>query len=66
MASRGRSTPAGPAAQSRAFWSAIIGVALEQGATGEAFDYGEAEAAVRSVLHFEQESDTRGTAASCE
>jgi AcrR family transcriptional regulator len=49
----GWSTPSGPAVQSRAFWSAIIGLALERAATGAAFDARAAEAAVRSVLSFE-------------
>jgi AcrR family transcriptional regulator len=49
----GWTTPAGPAVQSRAFWSAIIGLALERAARGDAFDVAAADAAVRSVLSFE-------------
>ncbi len=52
LARHGWTTPAGPAAQSRAFWSAIIGVALERVATGAAFDARAAEDAVRAVLSF--------------
>jgi AcrR family transcriptional regulator len=55
LARHGWTTPAGPAVQSRAFWSAIIGVALERAATGAAFDLRHAEAAVRSVLRFQTE-----------
>lgn len=39
---------------SRAFWSAIIGVALERSATGEAFDLQAADSAVRAVLNFSE------------
>jgi AcrR family transcriptional regulator len=45
-------TPVDPGVLSRAFWSAIIGVALERAATGEAFDERAAEEAVGAVLGF--------------
>jgi AcrR family transcriptional regulator len=47
-------TPASPAIQSRAFWSAIIGIALERSAMGEAFQADQAEAAVRAVMNLTQ------------
>lgn len=49
---KGWVTPVSADSLSRAFWSAIIGVALERSATGEAFDLHAAEAAVRAVLNF--------------
>lgn len=42
--------PAGPGTQSRAFWSAIIGIALEKAAVGDEFDTRGAEDTVRAVL----------------
>lgn len=54
LAARDWVTPVEPGALSRAFWSAIIGVALERAATGDAFDEAAAEAAVRAVLGFSE------------
>ena len=54
LVSRGWTTPVDPSSLSRAFWSAIIGVALERSATGEAFDLQAADAAVRGVLNFSE------------
>jgi len=47
--------PAGPATQSRAFWSTIIGVALEKAAVGDAFDRAAAIETVRAVLSLSED-----------
>lgn len=54
MSSHGWETPAGSAIQSRAFWSAIIGVALESAAAGVEFDRQKAVLTVQAVLNFQR------------
>jgi AcrR family transcriptional regulator len=58
LSQHGWATPAGPAIQSRAFWSTIIGITLERAATDDRFDEAKAELVVRSVLNFSLEQPT--------
>lgn len=52
-----------PADEARAFWSAVIGVALERAVVGDALSAASAEAAVRVVLHLHDRSgDAAGPA----
>ena len=66
LAARGWKLRADPATEARGFWAAVLGVALERAALGEAFDDRTAEATVQLVLNLYTEprgsgrgSDTR-------
>ncbi len=52
LSGHGWSTPAGPAIQSRSFWSIIIGITLERATAGSDFDEEKAELSVEAVLNF--------------
>jgi AcrR family transcriptional regulator len=51
LAARGWHIRATPGAEARGFWAAVLGVALERAALGEAFDDATAEATVQLVLN---------------
>ena len=51
LVARGWQIRAAPAAEARGFWAAILGVALERAAAGEAFDEASADATVQLVLN---------------
>ena len=57
LARRGWRLRTTPAAEARAFWATVIGVALERAATGDAFAPQTAEAAVLLVLNLHREED---------
>jgi AcrR family transcriptional regulator len=50
LAARGWRIRAAPAAEAAGFWAAMLGVAIERGARGEAVDQASTEAAIQLVL----------------
>jgi AcrR family transcriptional regulator len=60
LVARGWQIRAEPATEARGFWAAILGVALERAAQGEAFDDATAEATVQLVLNLYTEPQRRG------
>jgi AcrR family transcriptional regulator len=57
LAARGWQIRAMPAAEARGFWSAVLGIALERAALGEAFDENTADATVQLVLNLYTEPE---------
>ena len=57
LAARGWQIREMPAAEARGFWASILGIALERGALGEAFDERSANATVQLVLNLYTEPE---------